>query len=198
MARPDWNHNTQYHRLILRALPTLCHRVLDVGCGTGVLTRALADRADEVIGIDRHDHSIAHAQENNAAPNVTYMLDDFLTHPFESASFDAITSVAALHHLPVREALQRMQSLLRPGGVLAMIEIAARRWPRDLPYDAAGFVVHRLQRVTKHHQHHPSPVLEPTMSYAETRALLEEELPGARYRRLVLFRYCVTWHKPLS
>jgi 2-polyprenyl-3-methyl-5-hydroxy-6-metoxy-1,4-benzoquinol methylase len=198
MARPIWNHNTQYEHLILRALPSPCHDALDVGCGAGTLTRQLSKRAERVIGIDRHGHSIAEARAQNNAPNITYVLDDFMTYPFAPESFDAVTSVAALHHMPVREALERMRTLLRPGGTLALVEIAQSRSPRDFGCDGLGAVSHRLHRLTKQHRQHLSPVLEPTMSYGETRALIAEELPGARYRRLVLFRYSVVWHKPTN
>jgi 2-polyprenyl-3-methyl-5-hydroxy-6-metoxy-1,4-benzoquinol methylase len=163
-----------------------------------MLTRQLSDQAEAVTGIDRHGHSIAEARAQNNAPNITYLLDDFMTHPFELGSFDAITSVAALHHMPVREALGRMRILLRPGGTLALVEIAQSRLPRDIVYEGMGAVAHRLHKITKEHRQHPSPVLEPTMSYAEIRAVIEEELPGAHYRRLVLWRYAVVWQKPSS
>ncbi len=40
MRRPQrWNHNIQYHRLVLAAVPPGCQRVLDVGCGEGMLAR---------------------------------------------------------------------------------------------------------------------------------------------------------------
>jgi 2-polyprenyl-3-methyl-5-hydroxy-6-metoxy-1,4-benzoquinol methylase len=198
MSRPAWNHNTHYQRLILRALPSPCHNALDVGCGVGLLTRRLSDHAEAVTGIDRHGHSIAEARAQNNAPTITYLLDDFMTHPFELESFDAITSVAAFHHMPIPEALARMRMLLRPGGTLALVEIAQSRFPQDLGFDVLGAVSHRLHRLTKKHRQHPSPVLEPTMSYAETRAVIEEQLPGARYRRLALWRYSVVWQKPSS
>jgi 16S rRNA G1207 methylase RsmC len=44
----DWDHNAYYHRLLLRQLPERCHRVLDVGCGTGSFATRLASRVEQV------------------------------------------------------------------------------------------------------------------------------------------------------
>ena len=46
-----WNHNTHYYPLVLAAVPDGCRRALDVGCGEGLLTRELAVRVPEVVGI---------------------------------------------------------------------------------------------------------------------------------------------------
>ena len=48
--RGQWNHNTHYHRLILEAIPPGCQRVLDVGCGEGMLARQLAHLVPHVVG----------------------------------------------------------------------------------------------------------------------------------------------------
>jgi 2-polyprenyl-3-methyl-5-hydroxy-6-metoxy-1,4-benzoquinol methylase len=47
-----WNHNIHYYPLVLAAVPAGCRRALDVGCGEGQLTRELAVRVPEVVGID--------------------------------------------------------------------------------------------------------------------------------------------------
>jgi SAM-dependent methyltransferase len=48
----------------------------------------------------------------------------FRTHPFAPATFNMITSVAALHHMDARAALDRMSQLLAPGGRLAIVGLA--------------------------------------------------------------------------
>jgi 2-polyprenyl-3-methyl-5-hydroxy-6-metoxy-1,4-benzoquinol methylase len=51
MPKARWNHNIHYHPRIVAAVPSGA-RVLDVGCGEGMLTRELAVRAGSVLGID--------------------------------------------------------------------------------------------------------------------------------------------------
>ena len=101
-----WNHNTHYYPLILAAVPDGCRRALDVGCGEGLLTRELAVRVPEVVGIDNDEPSIALAREQGPEGRAEYVLGDFLGYPFPAASFGLISCppvagrVAAAAHLP--------------------------------------------------------------------------------------------------
>jgi 2-polyprenyl-3-methyl-5-hydroxy-6-metoxy-1,4-benzoquinol methylase len=192
-----WNHNIQYHALIVAALPRDCRRVLDVGCGEGLLSRELSSIARHVIAIDRDAPTIALAKKQTSAPNVDYILDDFLVHPFEPQSFDAVVSIATLHHIGTSAALLRMQQLLQPGGTLAVVGLAQSRHRTDLIFDVAGVVADRLHKVTKTYWETSAPkIWPPAETYRQTRQAAETVLPGARYRRRLLWRYSITWTKP--
>ncbi|RNG26068.1 class I SAM-dependent methyltransferase [Streptomyces botrytidirepellens] len=189
-----WNHNIHYHTRILRAVPDGARHALDVGCGEGMLARELRRTVPHVTGIDLHGPSIDQARAHPG--DIDYVLGDFLTHPFAPASFDVIASVATLHHMDAATGLARMRDLLRPGGVLAVVGLA-RDTPRDLPHVVAGVVVGTAHRAVKGQWQHPSPIVwPPPVTYRQMRALAAEVLPGARYRRHVLFRYSIVWHKP--
>ena len=192
-----WNHNLHYHRLILDAVPAGCGRALDVGCGEGILARELRRVVPRVSAIDLHRPSIRLARGWDDGARVEYLVGDFLTYPFEPASFDLITSVAALHHMDARVALGRMRDLLRPGGRLAIIGLARSRYPADLPRDAAAAAVNRLHQATKGYWQVRSPIVwPPPETYAGMGRLARELLPGVRYRRHLLWRYSLIWTKP--
>lgn len=195
---PDrWNHNLHYHSVVLNALPERCRRALDVGCGEGTLTRQLRFEVPEVVGIDLDVASVELARERDGAGDIQYLVGDFLTHPLERESFDAVVSVAALHHMDAVAALTRMRELLRPGGVLVVIGLARSRFPADLPLDTAAVVMSRLYRLRRRYWEHPSPTLWPRpLTYAEMRNLTGALLPGSRFHRHLLHRYSVTWSKP--
>jgi 2-polyprenyl-3-methyl-5-hydroxy-6-metoxy-1,4-benzoquinol methylase len=192
-----WNHNLHYHPVILGAVPDRCERALDVGCGEGTLTRQLRRRVPQVTGIDLDQASIGLARAHPGAGDTGYLLGDFLTYAFEPASFDLITSVASLHHMDAATALRRMSGLLRPGGVLAVVGLARSCYPADLPLDLAAVIGTRVHQLTKTLWEQPSPtVWPPPETFKGMRQLAPGLLPGARYRRHLLWRYSLVWVKP--
>lgn len=192
-----WNHNIHYHRLILGSVPAGARDALDVGCGEGTLARELRRIVPKVTGIDLDRASIELARNHDGGAGVEYLLGDVMTHPFERASFDVITSVATLHHMDSAAALGRLRDLLRPGGTLAVVGCARSTLPADIPVEVAGVVANRLHRLTKNYWEHPSPtVWPPPETYAGMRRLAARVLPGVRYRRHLLWRYSLIWTKP--
>jgi SAM-dependent methyltransferase len=191
-----WNHNTHYHSVILDAIPSGCHRALDVGCGEGTLTRELRHLIPAVVGIDSDHASIAAAQAHPDASDIQYIDCDALAYEFEPMSFDLITAVASLHHMQAELALLHLRELLRPGGALAVIGLA-RSSPIEWPVDAAAIVPNRVRRLRGGYWPHSSPVVwPPPESYASMRQIAARVLPGARFQRRLYWRYSLVWVKP--
>lgn len=200
-----WNHNVHYHPLILAAAPGNCGSALDVGCGDGMLACRLAARCRDVMGIDRDSRMVRMARERgHDLPNVAFIEADFLDYPFDEASFDFIASNTAIHHMDFEVAIEAMTRLLRPGGQLAIVGLAQNSTWEDWLYGAAGVPVnmalgaaHGLLRAVGREGPGPGqPVDEPTMTWNEVYAAATRLLPRAEFRRLVLFRYFLTWRKP--
>lgn len=128
----DWD-GADYHRLStpqqrwgLRVLQELTlngtERVLDVGCGTGHLTAAIAARLPRghVVGVDVSPSMLATAASWVAAnaPSVRLARVDAANLPF-SRAFDVVFSTATFHWVPDHAALFRsIVTALRPGGRL--------------------------------------------------------------------------------
>jgi SAM-dependent methyltransferase len=208
-APPEpWNHNVRYHQVILDAIPPGCAQALDVGCGTGALTRRLRRFVSHVTGVDRDERCIELARAHPGAGGIDYLPADFLASSFEPGSLDLITSVASLHHMDAEAALVRMRDLLRPGGVLAVIGLARGISPAGIGLAVPAIAGNQLHRAASARDRrgaagraaaYQAPVTwPPPLTYRDTRRLASRVLPGARYRRRLYWRYSLVWAKPTS
>ena len=97
-------------------------RCLEVGCGNGSISQALAERVapgGHVVASDIDLNCIVDPQ----LPCLEIRKIDILQDVIEEGSYDFVAARALLHHLtPARKALERMVSALKPGGALLSIE----------------------------------------------------------------------------
>ena len=187
-----WDHSIHYYPVLMKALPTHSAKALDIGCGNGILTRHLRTRVARVIGIDIDPPMIELAKKETCSSldGIEFVFGDILTYPFELESFDVIASVATLHHIDTVAALQRIRSLLRPGGTLVIIGIARSRIPQDLFYNFGGIVASRLFKLKRTFWHHPAPMVWPPKdTFADVERIAKSVLgKDVVYRRHLLFR----------
>ena len=105
-------------------------RVVDLGCGTGRLTRAMHEAlaARETVGIDRSDSMLAASRDDAQPQGLRFevgTIESFVTEPLGTKSsppdgWDLIFSNAALHWVDDHEALlERMATKLAPAGQIA-------------------------------------------------------------------------------
>jgi SAM-dependent methyltransferase len=193
----DWNHNIHYHDVIFRALPPNCKSALDVGCGHGLLARQLANRCDRVAAIEfDHETFLRGNAAGNSEGDITFVEGDVMTYPFPSDSFDLISVVATLHHLPLEPALIRLRGLLQPGGVLAIVGLYRVHTVQDLAFAAVGKPASWILRHFRSPTEVNAPLQEPRETLNEIQAACNAILPGNKLRRHLLFRYSVVWRKP--
>jgi trans-aconitate methyltransferase len=89
-------------------------RILDLGCGTGHLTREIAARGAEVIGIDRSPDMIAQAKR--LYPDLRFEITDATDFQF-AEPFEAVFSNAVIHWIRDQDALlASIHRALKPGG----------------------------------------------------------------------------------
>jgi ubiquinone/menaquinone biosynthesis C-methylase UbiE len=101
-------------------------RVIEVGCGPGPVTRALASRAGvgEVVGVDPSPIFVAKARELGASlRNLSFVEGDALALPLDAESCDVVVFHTTLCHVPgPAVALAEAMRVLRPGGILAVFD----------------------------------------------------------------------------
>jgi trans-aconitate 2-methyltransferase len=99
-------------------------RVVDLGCGSGVLTRALHEQlaARETVGIDRSERMLATTLDRPQPPGLRFevgTIESLVTQP-SSSKWDLIFSNAALHWVENHDRLiAQLAAALEPGGQLA-------------------------------------------------------------------------------
>jgi len=115
-------------------------RVLDAGCGDGLLSLALAGQHREwaLVGMDLRDDMLSGARaraESRRLGNVSFQAADLLR-PLPVSGFDAVIALECLSEIPDDEgALRTMFAALSPGGLLA-VQVPDRDWKPVLPGSA--------------------------------------------------------------
>jgi len=133
-------------------------RVLDVGCGTGVLTRQVFDALPDtpgkrVCGIDAAEAMIDVARRKaGTRPGLEFTAALAEELPYPDGSFDCVLSTFFFHHLNAvlkRRALAEIHRVLRPGGHVLVLDV-------DVPYSLwgrvcawSGYVLFRQEEIAE-------------------------------------------------
>jgi 2-polyprenyl-6-hydroxyphenyl methylase/3-demethylubiquinone-9 3-methyltransferase len=124
-------------------------RVLDVGCGGGITSNALAARGHDVVGVDLCPEALVVAARHDRTGRARYVVADALALPFADATFDAACAMDFLEHVADKEGVVReIARVLAPGGlfffhtfnrnvaswlsVIKSVDWFVRNAPRDL------------------------------------------------------------------
>jgi SAM-dependent methyltransferase len=101
------------------------HDIVDVGCGSGALVRALAERGARPIGLEISAEQLAPALASDEDNQSRYVVGRAEELPFADGSVDVVVFMRALHHVPAADlprALTEARRVLRPGGLVYVVE----------------------------------------------------------------------------
>jgi SAM-dependent methyltransferase len=129
-----------WRELLTGVLPSAPGRVVDLGCGTGTLSRLLVDEGYRVDGLDFSPEMVARARAK--VPEATFVVGDASDPGLERAAYDVVLDRHVLWALPDPEAaFARWVELLKPGGVVVLVE---GRWHTD-----AGLTAAECERIVR-------------------------------------------------
>ena len=118
-------------RYVMQSAVRSGRRVLDVGCGTGILLAAVLERLPGVECVVELDFALEMLQRNARKfpdPRVRRVCADAMRLPAASGSFDLVLCFGILPHLKDgRAALEELLRVLRPGGALSVGHLAGSR-----------------------------------------------------------------------
>jgi ubiquinone/menaquinone biosynthesis C-methylase UbiE len=110
-------------------------RVLDAGCGPGLVASHLAPHAREVVGIDATKAMVEKARElaaEGGSTNLAFVEGTMERLPFEDDAFDGVVTRYTIHHVRDAEAVMaELVRVARPGGRVVVCDAAPRAECRD-------------------------------------------------------------------
>jgi ubiquinone/menaquinone biosynthesis C-methylase UbiE len=133
-AYDRWSHvwnlarytNQAIYRTALELLDARHHTVLDVGCGTGLMSAKLARIDRRVVAVDLSAAMIARARRRYGHA-VDFIEADAEDLPFDDGTFDAVVNLISFHHYPdPRRAVSEFRRVLRRDGRLVLIAFDRR------------------------------------------------------------------------
>jgi SAM-dependent methyltransferase len=119
------------HREIIRVLqdrlgqPRPVARALDIGCGAGLSSAALAPVARTVVGLEPALPMLAH--RHAVAPGAWFVAGRAEDLPFADASFDLVTAAGAINYTNLDGFLPELARVLAPSGVFVVYDFSAAR-----------------------------------------------------------------------
>jgi trans-aconitate methyltransferase len=161
--------------LVKLLAPQPDERILDLGCGTGALTKKINEAGATVVGIDQADAMIREAQANY--PDLEFRVMDAAGLRF-STPFDAVFSNAALHWVLEKEkAVRSIAASLRPGGRM-VAEFGGK--------GNIGTILRKIREILTAHDYpgHAARQIWYFPSVSEYTALLEQHGFEVTYARL--------------
>ena len=175
-CRPDYPNSAIVY-IVMRAGLTAGDQVVDVGCGTGISTRQLAEAGLQVIGVEPNDdmRRQANAAEFQCAYPVRYLAGSAEATDQPDASARAVVAAQAFHWFKPEPAVREFLRILGPGGGVALMW---NQVDRDDPL--GGEYVETLAR------HSPEPAMARSVLSDSAGALLThpgfEEADHASFR----------------
>jgi demethylmenaquinone methyltransferase/2-methoxy-6-polyprenyl-1,4-benzoquinol methylase len=118
----SFGQDPRWRRALVDAVdPRPGERVLDVACGTGLVSVALARRGAEVVGLDQSEQMLSRARAR--LPGVRFVQGEAEHLPFEDGEFDALTFTYLLRYVDdVGATMRELARVVRAGGRIGMLE----------------------------------------------------------------------------
>ncbi|MGH1440747.1 MAG: bifunctional 2-polyprenyl-6-hydroxyphenol methylase/3-demethylubiquinol 3-O-methyltransferase UbiG [Cellvibrionaceae bacterium] len=193
LAQRWWDRNSEFKPLhdinplrsnfIDERSPVAELKVLDVGCGGGILCEALAQRGAIMTGIDMGEAPLnvakIHQMESNLSINYQRITAEELAEQ-KPSSFDIVTCLEMLEHVPdPSQVIQACSDLVKPGGHVYFSTI--NRNPKSYAFAILGaeYILRLLPKGT----HEYSKFIKPSelASWARKAGLQWEEITGMTY-----------------
>lgn len=195
-----WSHNDRFLGWVERRVAASGAReVLDVGCGTGNVVDRLRGCA-RVVGLEPDPATAATVARRLTGDPAVHIEAHGFAERDPQRRWDAITMVAVLHHLPLEPTLLELRCALRAGGRLVVVGCYRDAGALDLGLTIVSLLANPIIGLVLHParargplEQMRAPAAPATQTFQEIVTAVERELPGARIRRRLFWRYTLVY-----
>jgi 2-polyprenyl-6-hydroxyphenyl methylase/3-demethylubiquinone-9 3-methyltransferase len=161
-------------------------RVIDIGCGGGILTESMAALGAEVKGIDLSTKALGVAKLHGLESGIKVDYEAISAEDIaarEPASFDVVTCMEMLEHVPDPSlVVQACQTLVKPGGMVFFSTINRNPKAYMMAVIGAEYLLRMLPRGTHDYQRFIKP--SELARFARSAGLCVTEMTGLHYNPL--------------
>jgi ubiquinone/menaquinone biosynthesis C-methylase UbiE len=120
-------------------------RVLDVGCGSGRVTNALAPYCESIVGLDISEGLVKIAKRESQSKRAVFVVGDAEHLPFKEETFDVVVCYGLLHHMEYPErVINEASRVLREGGVFLGFELMETELYDEIDFWSVYFPIPRF------------------------------------------------------
>jgi 2-polyprenyl-6-hydroxyphenyl methylase/3-demethylubiquinone-9 3-methyltransferase len=145
-------------RFIAQHIKLKDSRILDVGCGGGILCEAMSKAGAKIVGVDAEVQAIKVATEHAKKNNLSIEYYCTALEEYEAEPVDAVTCMELLEHVPYPELIiQHCTRLLKPGGTLILSTLNRTLKAYATAIVAAEYLLNLLPRQTHDYEKFINP-----------------------------------------
>jgi len=125
-----WSYNRFLEKLVKQTDIQENQKILDIATGTSFIPRKIMSLnipGTHIIGLDITESMLRHGSQKISAADLQASIDltcgDAMVLPFSDKSFEVVVSGLASHHMDIPQMLSEMRRVIKPGGLLSIIDV---------------------------------------------------------------------------
>jgi SAM-dependent methyltransferase len=145
-------------------------------------------------------------QRSQGYPNINFKVADILQWELSDEQFDAIVSIATFHHLSLEQLLPKLNTALKPGGKLVILDLVEHESFQERLSDIIAVPANWIWKIFKNRHIKRSPEAEAAwrshfrtdkfLTLSQARQNYTKWCPGAKIKKHLFWRYSAVWEKP--
>lgn len=187
-----WNHNVAYHNWIIKHIKEN-DKVLDVGCGEGLLLQKISNITKNITGIEPDKNSY-----NKAIKRNIQVINEEFENYNNTYKYDVIIFVASIHHMDFEKAILKAKSMLNQEGKIIIVGLSKNKNISDYIIELLRIIPTKIASIIykeKTSEDIRVPTAKPNTSYKEIKNIVKKHFTNYKIKHALYYRYLLACKK---